>query len=438
MKQALLFLILITFSLEQSLLKRSQRSKHGEDCVSDIACEEKLICHLNRCMTRFESRNTMALGLYEKNICNPTKKCPEGKKCVKHRCVDSSAEPETTRVNTANEEDVHLLFSGTIWLNLKPYLSGLKSDNTFNYDHLFTHISKYIKGADLAVAHQETVFHIDPEEKKFKKNIKNTPKELGDAISKAGFKLVLHGTFLAYNHKEQGIINTLKFWKTNHPNVHVLGISATEEEHEKDYYIYEHSGIKIGIINFSGSSLTSIPTKNKHMVNVLNKKTAESIVEKVKAKSDFVIVCIDWGKKANRTPAKSQIILAKQLVSYGVNLIVGNRPSEINPITFVKSKNGNCGLVFWSLGTLVGDTEKNFSNLGALANVVITKGKGKAYISSYNLIPVINHKGESNEYSVYKLSEYSENLGLQIDRKFSMKRLKTHCEFLTGAFAHCD
>jgi len=54
-----------------------------------------------------------------------------------------------------------------------------------------------------------------------------------------------------------------------------------------------------------------------------------------------------------------------------------------------------------------------------LANIVISKGKGKAYISSYNLILTINHYDESGiEYTVYKLSNYSQNLGLKTNKKF--------------------
>jgi hypothetical protein len=74
-----------------------------------------------------------------------------------------------------------------------------------------------------------------------------------------------------------------------------------------------------------------------------------------------------------------------------------------------------------------------------LANIVISKWKGKAHISSYNLIPTINHYDESeNEYTVYKLSDYNQNLGLKTNKKFSMEKVKLACSKIMGAFAHCD
>ena len=437
MKELLILLILVSLSYEQTFLKKSHRSKHGEDCVSDLACEEGLICNIYRCMTKFEKKNSKILGLYESNICSPKKQCPSTKKCVKHRCVDPSLPVPPAKIGSINDTHVHLVFGGSIYLTQKPYLSGLKPDNTFNYDHLFTHISKYIKNADLSIVEQATPFHIDPEGKKFTKNSKNTPKELGDAIAKAGFNVVLHGSYNAYSHKEAGVLNTLRFWKGKHPEVHVLGMSSSLEESQKDYFIYTHEDIKIGIINFSSAVGTPIPSKKKFMVNVINYKKVGSIIENLKKQTDFVIVCMDWGKKTNTIPIKSQVAVAKVLTNFGVNIIVGYRSTNIHPVTFLKSRNGNCSLVFWSLGTFIGDTENKFSNLGALANIVISKGNGKAYISSYNLIPIVNHKAKSNEYSVYKLSDYSEFLGQEVSKKFSLKNLKQYCKKLTGAFALC-
>jgi len=101
-------------------------------------------------MTAFEMNNMKKLGLYEGNICSLVKKCKNKKVWVKHRCVEPNT-IETSKASKEIEEDVHLIFSGSIYLNKKPYMSGYKSDKAFNYDHLFKHISKDIKSADLSV-----------------------------------------------------------------------------------------------------------------------------------------------------------------------------------------------------------------------------------------------------------------------------------------------
>ena len=437
MKRILFFILLIVLTLEQPTIKRSVRSKHGQDCISDSACEEGLVCKINRCYTKYESKNLKTLGLFDNNLCSFTKKCPSNQKCVKHRCVDLNTPIQPPSNRTGNIEDVHLLFSGNIFLNYKPYLSGIKNNNVVNYDHLFTHITKNIKSADLAVTALSSTFYIDSEGKKFVKNVKNTPKELGDAIANAGFNVVLHASSKAYKQKEKGIINTLNFWKTNHPNIHPLGISSTLPEAEKDYFIFTKNNIKIAIINYSVFMLKSIPNKNKFMINVIKQKQVEETVQKLRPQVDIIIVCINWGEVSSLTPNKNQISWAKTLAGLGVNLIVGNNPSYVQPVTFVKNKNGKTALVFFSLGHLVGDNKSKPEALGALANIVISKENGKACISSYNLIPTINHQGELDNYQVYKLSEYNESLGKQVHKKFNMQKVHQNCHKVMNAFALC-
>jgi len=305
----------------------------------------------------------------------------------------------------------------SIFLYKMPYFSGLKSDHTFNYDHLFTHVTNLIKHADISVALQETVFYIDQTGKK-KSNYENTPKELGDAIAKAGFNTVLHATQSAYSKLEVGIVNTLTFWKNEHPNVKVLGISKTPAS-ENDCYIYEKKGVKIAIIDFASYLSKSLPKDKAYIVNILTKEKIEKIMTSLKDKADFFVACVDWGIKSEKLPTKKQIASAKLLIECGINLIIGNHPDYIQPVSYVKTKNGNCGLVFFSLGQFIGDGK---SSLGALARIVVTKGKEKTYISSYSLRPVINHKVKSNHYTVYKLPEYTQELAKLTQKKIDVKK----------------
>ena len=265
-------LIIILISLSHSEIRKSRRAKHGEDCTSNAGCEEGFVCKTHRCFTHYEAEHLSLLGLLDKNVCDEKIKCKANMVCYQHRCMDSLLAKEAAKpkppVNPDDEEDISMVFSGSINLNKLPYLSGLKSDNTFNYDHLFTHVSNFIKHADISVALQETVFYIDPSGKS-KPNFINTPKELGDAIAKAGFNTVLHGTQSAYTKADAGIINTLAFWKNEHPNVKVLGISKTETG-ENDCYIYEKRGVKIAIIDFATYLLgTQIRTQTNKEANII-------------------------------------------------------------------------------------------------------------------------------------------------------------------------
>ena len=404
--------------------------KHYENCNKTSDCRKGLKCYFNRCLTNYEKENYVKLGLNVSNVCNTSKECLLGKKCLKHRCVVNSTQLDIPRKKTINDTSVNLLFAGSIFLNNKAYKSGEKDDNNFNYNHLFKNIKEDIKKADLAIVDQETVFQTN--KTKFKKKVANTPTELGDAIVKAGFRLVLHGTIYAYSKEDKGIKNTIKFWKDKYPDVHVLGISKTLKNSLKDYYIYKKRGIKIGIVNFSGFP-DLIPKEKEYMVNVISTKKIEYFMTKLKNETDFIIACMNWGDKNSNIPNEDQIKWAKELTGKGANLIIGNHPSYVQPVSYIRSK-GRKALVFWSLGHLVSDSKLPYSFIGALANITISKGKkGKAFISDYNLIPIINHK-DKKAYSVYKLSKYSQELGKEISKDFSMEEVKNKSKKLMEAF----
>ena len=394
-----------------------------------------MTCKSYRCLTKFEKSNTKHLGLKGKDLCEDDDDCSSEKECVMHRCVEDEDEADANKRNEDKDPSVNLLFAGSIFLNNLAYRSGELPDGTFNYDHLFKYILEDIKKADLAVVDQETVFQT---EQKFEKKVKNTPSQLGDAIAKAGFKVVLHGTIYAFSKEEAGIKNTLNFWK-KYPNVKALGISDGEKGAQDDYYIFKKNGITIGLINFYGHGKSLIPENKQKYVNIMSNQSIEKYVKKLKKETDFVIVCVNWGSKAYPTPSEYQIKWAKDLVNAGVNLIIGYHSALVNPVSYVKSQ-GNRALVFWNLGHLINDNPKKYSILGAMANVTISKADNETYISDYNLIPTITHKDTGKYYTTFKLSQYTDELfGMSKIEKANFTRidLVNKCKKVMGGLADC-
>ncbi len=82
LKYVPIFLLLL-ISLSQCEIRRSRRGKHGEDCVSDAACDEGFICQTYRCFTEFEARHMDEFGLEDKNVCDEKKNVQENKFVIK-------------------------------------------------------------------------------------------------------------------------------------------------------------------------------------------------------------------------------------------------------------------------------------------------------------------------------------------------------------------
>ena len=424
-----LFLIIILISFSNSKIKNKSLT-HGQDCISNVDCGKGLSCILYRCMTEFEKNNINLLGLNDKNICDNNDKCSSNQECIEHRCKDISF-INNEYIN--NAQTATLSFTGSILLDKRAFKSGEKGKDKYNYKHLFTNIAKKIKSVDLPITSMETVFYIkdDIDDMNLPLKINNTPKELGDALAYAGFRLILNASPFSFSLKEDGIINTLNFWEANYPFIKILGISRNEQESDNNYYIYEEGKIKIGIINFSAFKSDKISNENKYMINFLSKEKLEKIMKKIKDITDFNIVCINWGKKNGKYPEKKQINIAKKLADYGIDLIIGNYPYNVQPVSYVQSKKGNKVLVFWSLGLFLGDIDKNKNyTLGAIADIKLKKMNGKTFIWKYKMIPVVNHIAEDKKYSIYKLEDYNNMIGNEIISK-------EECENIFGFFSKC-
>ena len=81
-------------------------------------------------------------------------------------------------------------------------------------------------------------------------------------------------------------------------------------------------------------------------------------IEKVKNKSDFVVVYTHWGLEYHLRESESQKNLAHMFVDAGADVIIGSHPHVVQPIEIYKEK-----VIFYSLGNLVFD--QYFSALAA-------------------------------------------------------------------------
>ena len=428
------FFFILFFSDTNSNVKK--KFLHGKDCISDSDCGKDLSCILYRCMTKFEQNNIKLLGLYDKNICDNENICPSNEVCIEHRCLNISNNEINidNNKNKNDEQTVNLLFTGSILLDRRAFKSGERGKDKYDYKHLFKNITKTIKSVHLSVTNLETIFYMkdDIDDINFPLKIYNTPKELGDALAYAGFRLILNASPFSYFLKEKGITNTLDFWEANYPFIKILGISRNKQESENDFYIYKTGKITIGIINFSAFKNDKIPNDDKYMINILSKEKLEKIMKKIKNITDFNIICINWGKKKGKFPDKRQINIAKRLADFGINLIIGNYPYNVQPVSYVQSDKGNKVLVFWSLGLFVGDVDKNKNyTLGGMANIKLKKINGKTFVWKYKMNPIVNHISEDSKYSIYKLEDYNNIIGKKIISE-------EKCKNIFGVFSSCE
>lgn len=342
------------------------------------------------------------------------------------------------------EPEIDILMVGDILLHDNVQESGKLSDGTYNYDHLFANVAEDIQGADIAIANQEVILG-GTEIGLYGYPNFNGPYEVGDALAKAGFNVILHATNHTLDRGKTALVNCMNFWKTNYADVAVLGVFESQEAYDNHIYIHEQDGIKIAILNYTyGTNGMPTPSDMPFAVAMLEEDKVLSDLQKANEQADFVIVCPHWGTEYQHNQSQEQEYWAKLFLDHGVDLVIGTHPHYIQPVEMLTNENGEQMLVYYSLGNFINSTSDSGRGtadrmIGGMAKVTVGKKEtGEVYIKEYGVEPLVTQLlYGSQEITTYKLTDYTEELASQNqiikkDSVFSLEYCQQLCREVFG------
>ena len=342
------------------------------------------------------------------------------------------------------EPEINILMVGDILLHDNVQESGKLSDGTYNYDHLFANVAEDIQEADIAIANQEVILG-GTEIGLYGYPNFNGPYEVGDALAKAGFNVILHATNHTLDRGKTALVNCMNFWKTNHADVAVLGVFESQEAYDNNIYIHEQDGIKIAILNYTyGTNGMPTPSDMPFAVAMLEEDKVLADLQKANEQADFVIVCPHWGTEYQHNQSQDQEYWAKLFLENGVDLVIGTHPHYIQPVEMFTNENGQQMLVYYSLGNFINSTSDSGRGtadrmIGGMAKVTVGKKEtGEVYIKEYGVEPLVTQLlYGTQEITTYKLTDYTEELASQNqiikkDSVFSLEYCQELCREVFG------
>ena len=352
--------------------------------------------------------------------------------------VKASELPLTQDNDDDKVVDINIMMIGDVLVHKPIYKSGIQSDGSLNYDHLFKNIQDDINASDIKIVNQETILGgMDMGFSSYP--CFNSPQEIGDAEVKAGFNTILHATNHALDKGLPGIENTLNFWHTKYPNINVLGINETKEDVDK-IYVYQQDGFKIAILNYTFSTNgISLPKKKPYVVNMLSVDRVTNDIKKAKEVADMVVVCPHWGTEYTYTPDGLQKKYTELFSTLGVDLVIGTHPHVLEPVEVIKNNDGHNMLVYYSLGNFISCQTEMPRMIGGMAEITLEhdEDNNNSYIKNYSLTPLITQEGE---YTTYKLKDYNDTLAktnlIRHDSgcsSFNMNYINNLCKEILGA-----
>ena len=268
------------------------------------------------------------------------------------------------------EYKISLLATGDGLIHSVIYHSYDKGNGVYDFTDAVKYVKDIVKKYDIAYYNQETPTG-DASIAYSGYPMFYTPSAYVDAMKDAGFNTVS----LASNHSldkgEKGILNTVKYFKGT--NLLYNGMSDSEDN-RNNFIIKEKNNITYTMLSYT--TLTNglqVPSGKSYLLNLYDKEQVKKDIEAVRDKVDILIVAMHWGVEYQNTPNKEQTEIANYLSSLGVDIIIGNHPHILQPITKI-----NNTIVMYSLGNFIsnqyGGSNGDWNKLiGFMATVVIKK-----------------------------------------------------------------
>ena len=252
--------------------------------------------------------------------------------------------------SSVSEYDGGKLIKGTVVGDMMLGRSITNKGSKNNYKNMFSGVSDLWKDSDYVAGNLECVLldNASDYEKNDKEIHINAETKTANVLKENGFTLVN----LANNHladfKAKGVENTIDTLDKVGLKHVGAGKNITEAA---EYDIQEINGVKIATIAVSDIIPKDFAAKDSK-AGILTTKTLKyyQAVKDASEKADLVIANIHWGVEYGMTETEAQQQLARNLINWGVDVVIGSHPHVLQPV----EKYGD-GIIFYSMGNFVFD-----------------------------------------------------------------------------------
>ena len=284
--------------------------------------------------------------------------------------IKKKSEKKQVEVTVPREYEASVFMVGDALIHSCVYNDARTGDGGYDFKPQIELIKNISSKYDLVYYNQETV--LGGTELGLSNYPRfNSPYEVGDAFVDAGFNLVSLATNHTMDKNEQGVLNSVAYWKKQ-KGVVTSGQWSSYEEREKSVSsVYEINGIKYAFLSYTTwTNGLETPYGKDYLNNVYSDEKAKADIEKVRDKADIIIVAMHWGTEYSLGVDYSQDRIATFLSNQGVQLIIGAHPHVVEPVEYI---NDGKTFVIYSLGNLISDQEGNERLTGLMMTVKIKK-----------------------------------------------------------------
>lgn len=332
------------------------------------------------------------------------KKAEENDQETEEQVEQPKPEPVTSSASIAAVGDV--LLHGSIYRDAQ-------RGETFHFDDMFQAVKPYLEKPDITFANQESMIG-GKEIGLSTYPTFNSPFEIGDTLKRVGVDVVSMANNHTLDRGEKAILNAIQHW--NKIGMLYVGAYASEEDKAKIRTI-EKNGITFSFLAYTyGTNGIPVPKDKPYLVNLIDKEKIEADIQQAKELSDVVVVSLHFGNEYERMPNESQKELAQFIADAGAHIIFGHHPHVLQPVEFIRSKEGHDTFVAYSLGNFLAAQEAKHDHhrrIGGIVQVEVEKvefeGDAKITVHSPSFLPTYIHFRNWKNYRILPMHSLTDN-----------------------------
>lgn len=285
---------------------------------------------------------------------------------------------------TSSDANIRLCFVGDIMIHKQQLESAerLENNKVVSYDFRphFRQILPLLS-SDILIGNFETTL---PGKNYSGYPMFGAPDSLADALSEAGFDVLLLANNHIYDKGISGLVRTID-------TLEEKGFITTGawKIPESSPLKIEVNGIKLGIINYSYGSNVPITEKISSLshLNIINEDSIRKDIEFLKnSGAQFIIATFHWGNEYQPKPSPHQRKIAEVCFDAGADAVIGTHPHILQPIKFFE-RDGRNLVAAYSLGNFVSFQRTLPRERSVILALEISVNDGKPILEKVEVTP---------------------------------------------------
>lgn len=304
------------------------------------------------------------------------------------------------------EDDVQsitLLSVGDFLYHRPQTLKNSPHPTGYDYYNNLQYVKPYLEAADITFGNYESTSTPTQPYKGYP--MFNTPAESIDALADAGVDILSISNNHSLDTGKKGLVDT--YFNIYNRGIIPVGAKLSPNENER---VIVKKGIHVGFLaytyGYNGLEGRLSTAEHEYMGSLF--KDEARLEREVKAsvrRNDFTVISLHWGNEYQIIPNAQQEALARKLVSWGVDVIIGGHPHVIQ-----KSERIEDAYVIYSTGNFISDQrletlDKIETERGIMLELELIKNftTGETKVGSSTVHPTWVNKYKNQGRSYYEV-----------------------------------